>query len=140
MKTSLEKARGILESGTVTCALVRGDTVHTSTERGVKPLLAWINEGTDLKNFSAADKVVDKATAHLYCLLGVKEVYAAVISTAAVKILLRHGIAVLYAEEVKFIWNHRRTGPCPMEDAVRDIDDPTLALDAIRTAIARLKY
>ena len=93
MKTSLEKARGILESGTVTCALVRGDTVHTSTERGVKPLLAWINEGTDLKNFSAADKVVGKATAHLYCLLGVKEVYAAVISTAAVKILVDLGEA-----------------------------------------------
>ena len=79
----LLKAKSILESNGFTCVLCKGDTVHTTTERGVKPLVRWLTEGTQLQGFSAADKVVGKATAYLYCLLGVKAVHSLVMSGAA---------------------------------------------------------
>lgn len=140
MKTDLERARAILEERGVTCALVHGETVYTSAERGVKALMGWLNDGTDLKRFSAADKVVGKATALLYCLLGVDAVHANVISQSAVRVLQSHGIGVSWGVAVDFIWNRTQTGPCPMENAVRDIDDPALAPGAIREALARLQH
>ena len=71
MTMDMTKARSLLESGDYTCVVCHGDTVHTATERGVKPLLNWLDEGMDLRGFSAADRVVGRATAFLYCLLGV---------------------------------------------------------------------
>ena len=52
----LEKAKAILENGNYTCVLCKGDTVHTSQHRGVRPLLDLLD--TDVSGFSAADKVV----------------------------------------------------------------------------------
>ena len=39
MNTNLLNARSLLESGNYTCVLCRGDTVYTTTQRGVAPLL-----------------------------------------------------------------------------------------------------
>lgn len=132
MRTDLEQARHILETGDYTCVLCKGDTVHTATARGVKPLLSWLDEGLDVTYFSAADRVVGKATAYLYCLLGVKAVYAHVMSKAAAGVLIGHGIAVLWDKQVDAIINRQGNGPCPFEAAVWDIDDPAEALAAIR--------
>lgn len=55
----------------------------TSTERGVKPLLQWLDGENSVKGFSAVDKVVGRAAAFLYVLLEVKEVYAGVMSEGA---------------------------------------------------------
>lgn len=45
--------------------MCKGSTIYISTERGVKPLIDRIDDGTDLQGFSAADKVVGKAAAFL---------------------------------------------------------------------------
>lgn len=71
----MEQARKILEAGSYTCVLRKNDTVFTATERGVKPLVRWLAQGIDVRGFSAADKVVGRATAYLYVLLGVKAVW-----------------------------------------------------------------
>ena len=71
MKNDLKKAIDILNSGQYTCVLCKDNEIHISTERGVKPLLEWLESGIALKGFSAADKVVGKAAAFLYVLLGV---------------------------------------------------------------------
>ena len=88
MEHDMNKARSLLEAGDYTCVLCRGDAVFTATERGVKPLLNWLESGLDLRNFSAADRVVGRATAFLYRLLGVKAVYARVMSYPAAEVLL----------------------------------------------------
>ena len=72
MNVDLNMAQSILEQDGCTCVLCNGETVYKSHRRGVAPLMGWLESGTDLKGFSAADKVVGKATAFLYCLLGVK--------------------------------------------------------------------
>ena len=79
----LTAAREMLAAGGYTCVLRRGDTVYTATERGVKPLVRWLAEGLDTRDFSAADRVVGRATAYLYRLLGVTEVWRTVGSATA---------------------------------------------------------
>lgn len=132
MHEDLTLAREALESGNYTCVLRKGDCVHTATARGVKPLVNWLDSGVDFSGFCAADKVVGKATAFLYCLLGVKAVYAAVMSTPAKGVLEANGIAALCGREVDGIINRRGDGPCPFEAAVWNISEPREALRAIR--------
>ena len=138
MNTNLTTARNLLDSGDYTCVLCQGDTVHTATERGVKPLLTWLDSGLDAAGFSAADRVVGRATAFLYVLLGVKEVYARVMSRPAAEVLERHGIGVQAGQLVDGIINRKGTGPCPFEAAVLTIDTPTEALTAIRKKLAQM--
>lgn len=138
MSQDLERARRMLE-GDYTCVVCRDDAVYTATERGVKPLLDWLDRGIDLTGFSAADRVVGRATAFLYCLLGVKEVYARIMSTPAAQVLRANGIKIAADQEVPGIINRRKTGPCPFENAVLHIDTPTEALAAIRQQMARMQ-
>lgn len=128
----LEQARRILTAGSYTCVLCREEAVHTATARGVKPLLDWLDSGLDLEGFSAADKVVGRATAFLYVLLKVRHVHALVMSTPAKNALEENGITALCDREVPGIINRRGDGPCPFEEAVLGITDPAQALTAIR--------
>jgi len=139
MTNDLGCARDLLHAEGYTCVLVKGDSRIFSRERGVKPLVSLLQSGTDLRGFRAADKVVGKATAFLYCLLEVDAVYTPVISTAALNVLRSHGIHVEFALETDFIWNRRLTGPCPMETAVRDISNPGEAWEAILQTLAAMQ-
>lgn len=139
MTNDLTKACSLLDSGDYTCVVCLGDVVHTATERGVKPLLNWLNQGLVLKGFSAADRVVGRATAFLYVLLGVKEVYAKVMSRPAAEVLKAQGISVQAETLVDGIINRRGDGPCPFEAAVMEIQDPQEALEAIRNKLAQMQ-
>lgn len=137
MHDDLKQARQLLEEGGFTCVLCRDGHVRTCTARGVRPLVELLDEG-QWSGFCAADKVIGKATAFLYVLLGVRAVYTPVISEAAVEILQHNQIEVTCGQIVPAIRNRDRTGFCPMETAVRDIADPRQALTVIRSTMARL--
>lgn len=139
MSGDLERAKQRLAEGRETCVLVRGDIMYTSTERGVKPFLDWLAEGTDLRGFSVADRAVGKAAAFLHVLAGVGEVYAPVMSSGAVRVLRENGVKAIYDLEVDAISNRTKTGTCPMEQAVAAISNPEEALPAIRKRLAELQ-
>ncbi|MBQ4551090.1 MAG: APH(3') family aminoglycoside O-phosphotransferase [Oscillospiraceae bacterium] len=128
----LNRARALLTEGGYTCVLCRGEIFHTATQRGVRPLVDWLDSGLDVRFFSAADKVVGRATAFLYVLLGVSAVHALVMSTPAREVLEANGITALCDREVPGIINRRGDGPCPFEETVLGITDPGEALIAIR--------
>ena len=134
----LENAREALAAEGCTCVLCKGDVYYKSTRRGVAPLMGWLEEGLDVRGFSAADKVVGKATAFLYCLLGVRAVHANVVSEAAAKVLEENNIPLSWEQKVPAIQNRTGDGLCPMETATRDVTDPADAPAAIRAALARL--
>ena len=134
----MEKTRNILTAGGYTCVLRKDETIHTATERGVKPLVRWLDQGIDARGFTAADKVVGRATAYLYVLLEVKEVWAAVMSEAAAEVLTRHGITASQDKLVPNIINRAGTGICPFEEAVLEIHDPQEAYTAIRAKMAQM--
>ena len=124
MSEDLQKAKDeMLEAG-YRCVLRKGEVRLISTERGVKPLLSWIDEGLDLSGYAAADQVVGKAAALLYVLMGVKEIYTRVLSEQAARVFEKNGISFEAGERVPYIINRAGTGRCPMESAVWETDDP----------------
>ena len=138
MTRDMEKARQLLATGDYTCVFCQGDRVYVGRERGVKPLLDPLEAGAIPHGFSAADKVVGRAAAFLYVLLGACEVYAEVMSEPARQVLAANGIAHSYGRLVDAIRNRTGDGFCPMESAVREINDPETALVAIKEKIKAL--
>ena len=133
--TDIKKAKQILLSGEYTCVLRKGDIVYTSTLRGVKPLVQFIESGNSFFDFVAADKVVGKATAFLYIILGVKSIYASVISAPALDLLQKNKIEISYGTLVDYIINREGTGICPFEEAVLDVEDTKTAYIVIQNKI-----
>ncbi len=140
MEADLEKAKNLLAANTYTCVLCRGEQLVTSHRRGVQPLLELLEGEESYVNFSAADKVVGRATAFLYCLLGVRAVHGAVLSDGAAEVLLAHGISFSWDTRVSGIRNRDNTGPCPMEYATQGITDPQEALAAIEKKLSALQH
>lgn len=116
------KAKELLKDN-ITLALVKDEKVITSTLTGIKPLIKLLNENTNLKGFSIADKIVGKAQAMLIVKAGIKEVYAKVLSKNGESILKKYNINYTYEVLTDQIINHQKTDICPMEKVVKDIDD-----------------
>jgi hypothetical protein len=135
----MERAIELLHGGQYTCVLCRGDETYTSTESGIKPLLGWLDSGIDLQGFSAADKVAGRAAAFLYILLGVKKVYADVMSEGAAAVFAEYGIEAASGVCVPNIINRAGTGNCPMEETVKDVDEPGEAERVLREKLLSMR-
>lgn len=134
----LEQAKIKLQEGEYTCVVCKGESLYTSTHRGVRPLMEWINQAIDFIGFSAADKVVGKATAFLYVKLGVKAVYARVLSKPALEVLKTHNIVAEYDTLVDNIINRKGDGFCPFELAVLDTQNIDVAYQLIKQKMVEL--
>lgn len=136
MQRDLLNAKALL-TGRRTLVLKRGDEVIFSEERGVAPLVSLLSR--DFSGFCAADRVVGKGAAFCYIALSVKSVWAAVISVPAKEFLEKHGVAVYCDTLTERIENRTRTGFCPIEAAVLNIDDTETAIDKIKQTLLELK-
>lgn len=139
MNHESENAKNILFAEQLSCVLCKENKILKSTERGVLPLLKLLDSGDDFSGFSAADKVVGKGAAFLYVLLKIKELYAVVLSKSAKEVLDRFNIEVFYEQNPDRILNRTKTGFCPIESAVCDIENPNEALNAIRKKLEELR-
>lgn len=137
--TDIEHAKQLLTGEGCTCVVCKGDNIHISQKRGVVPLIELLDSKIDVRGYSAADKAVGKAAAMLFVLLGVSEIYAAIMSRSAKKILDEYGIKYSCGEEVEYIINRKKDGMCPMEKAVMDIDDPAEAQKEIKETIEKMR-
>ncbi len=137
--SDIARAREILqENAALTCVFVRGEEIFTRTERGVKPLIMLADEGKTLSGYSCADRVVGRAAALLYVLLGAEAVFAKVLSRSGEEVFKAHKIAYGCDVLAERIVNRAGTGLCPMELATADITDPVEALSAIRAKLKEL--
>lgn len=136
--TDPEKARERLAAGGFTCVLIRGEVCLESRERGVKPLLGFLESGSAPRGCCAADRVVGRAAAFLYVLLGVKALHAGVISRPAIEVLERYGVALTFDQAVDAIRNRAGTGYCPMEQAVLHVSDPDSVPSILRDTLKNL--
>ena len=134
--SDIKRAKKMLSQGGYTCVLCRGEESLTFTLRGVRPLVELLQSGRDCRGYSAADKVVGRATAFLYVLLGVRCVFAKVISRAALSVLEAAGVCVEFETLTDNIINRAGDGICPFEAAVLDIDNAETAYSAI---LAKMK-
>lgn len=138
MNCDTATAKDILRENGYTCVLYSQGIQYHSRLRGVKPLMNFLESGDDFSGFCAADKTVGAGAAHLYVLLGVKEVWANVISEDGKKILEQNGIAVCCAQTVPYIINRKGDGVCPIENAVKDITCSKQALITIKQTLQKL--
>ena len=136
--SDLEKAKAELQRGGYTCVLSKNDDFAVCSARGVRPLVAWFEKGNCFQGYSAADRVVGKATAFLYVLLGVKAVYAHVMSKGAYAVLSSYGITAEYQQLAENIINRAGDGICPFEAAVISCSTPEEAYPLIRTQMERM--
>lgn len=136
--TCIEIAKELLEAENCTCVLYKDALLYKSQRRGVAPLLQLLDEGMDVTGAAAADRVVGKATAFLYCLLGVTQVHARVMSKPAAAVLAAAGIIYSWDQLVDGIQNRQNNGPCPMEHATRSCQTAEEALAAIRETLKKL--
>ena len=120
-----------LKTGLFTCVRCKGESFYTSNDRGIKPLVEWYLGGEDLSSYSAADKVVGKGAAFIYLLMQIKNIYADVISEAALSLFRKNRVNVEYAKLVPNIINRKGDGICPFEEALLNIEDRDRALEVI---------
>ncbi|MBP3592290.1 MAG: DUF1893 domain-containing protein [Clostridia bacterium] len=132
-------AIALLKNEGYTLLLYNETEIITERARGVAPLVSLLDGKKNCASFSAVDKVVGKAAAFLYILLGIRRVFALTVSESALALLQGYGIAVGYEVCVPRIKNREGTGFCPMESAVFAEKDPSSALRAIRAALAALR-
>lgn len=137
MSQDLEKAISLLPGHSL--VLVKDEETLFSDLKGVAPMMSFLEKGADLKWFSAADLVIGKAAASLFVKAGIKDVYGQTMSEKAAAYLKEKGVTYSYGLLVPDILNAKRAGLCPMEDSVKDIDDPDEAHEALKQRIALLK-
>jgi hypothetical protein len=139
MNIELDKAREILNANGYTCVLFKDSKEYHSEKRGVAPLIEFLESGADFGGFCAADRTVGLGAAHLYLLLGVRAVWARVISFSARNLLEKSGVFVSFENEVPFIINREGNGACPIEAAVVGTSSSADALKKIKETLEKLK-
>ena len=138
MNNEIEIIRQKLNEGGYTCVVSLDGREYTSFERGVKPLTQLLESEQSFVGAIAADKTVGAGAAHLYVLLGVRALWANVVSASAVDVLKKNGIETFYGECVLYIVNRRGDGVCPIETAVKDAKDSDEAYTLIKETLKEL--
>ena len=135
----LLRAVRLLHSGSYTCVLCDKNRVLTSRQNGIAPLLCRIEDGENLTGTVCADKIIGKAAALLMIFSGIRAVHGEVMSRTAKALLEQAGIAVSCDALTDFIINRKGDGPCPMEKAVADVNDPAQAPAVLRATLNKLR-
>lgn len=137
MNRDLENCKSVLHEGGYTCVVHQNGQLYTATERGIRPLMGWLESGV-LRDAVLADKVIGKAAAFLLEKGGAKAIYADVISDPAAEVLARAEIAYSFQIKVPYIRNRAGDGVCPMENAVLDIRTADEAYQKLQETLQKL--
>ena len=122
------------------CVIANGSRLEQFHERGVKDLHHLLhNDKALLDGAFIADKVVGKGAAALMIAGGVKEVYADVMSRAALSLFQSHGLEVEYGLLVDNIINRAGTDICPVEKLCAQCLTTEECLPLIDDFVSKLK-
>ncbi len=136
---ALRSAVNLIREGTATCVVIRDNRiVHTSTGAGIDPVIRLYEEGA-LEGASVVDKIVGKACAMVLILGGAKSCYGVTMSRSAEAYLKAHRVPAAWDTLVETVANRSGDGVCPMERAVRDLDDPAEGLAALKKKLEELR-
>ena len=128
------KAR--IAAGTSVVVARDGVIVAEETGRGIGPLMKLLDENK-LLGAIVVDKVVGRAAAAICAQGGAKKVYGTLCAKGAAELLEKRGIVLVPEKTVDVILNRKKTDSCPMEKAVRGLDDPKTMVNAIRKVLKK---
>ena len=135
-----EQAIATLHATRCSCVIANGSRLEQFHERGVKDLHHLLhNDKALLDGAFIADKVVGKGAAALMIVGGVKEVYADVMSRAALSLFQSHGLEVEYGLLVDNIINRAGTDICPVEKLCSSYLTAEECLPLIEEFVSQLK-
>lgn len=132
MMTELEYVKRMMTLGGYSLVLCEGGRAFTAEDNALTALMETAESGENWQNCYCAVKTAGKAEALLLLHLRAKGVYAETIAKTAVRLLQQNDVEVQYISVVPNLLNAEKTGLLPSEQAVRDIDDPKQALNALR--------
>ncbi len=130
----------LISNNTASFIISEGDTViYQDIGIGVKPIMRVIREKPSLlQNAVVIDKVIGKAAALLLTKYSVSVVYGLLMSKTAIKIFEKNNIEYHYIDLVDTIKNRTGDALCPLEDCVKDTDDPDIGFVCIQERIKLL--
>jgi hypothetical protein len=131
MTESEQLVQTTIRSGDATlCAAGGGALVCRLTGRGISALLLAVEKERVVSHgpLDWGDRLVGRAAALLFTLVRPRSVFAVTMSTGAQDVLRTAGIPFASDSVIPDVLNRTGTGPCPMEAAVSDIDEPLVAL------------
>ncbi|MEX1377349.1 MAG: DUF1893 domain-containing protein [Eubacteriales bacterium] len=142
MKSSIDLkiAKALRDEEGYAVAIVKDENIlYKSKDKGILPLYLAFDSKEDMKDASAADKIVGKGAAMFMAELGITHLDTLIISKSALKYLQECDIVVSYSKLVEYIKNRTGDGKCPVEtmaDASKDFDE---LLDGVKQFLKRLE-
>ena len=121
----------------LTCIVKQKKEIYKEYSNGIKPILNLLN-CNHLEDALLADKVIGKAAALLMVYGKISAVHTDILSEHAKKIFDQYKIPYTYDLLVPYIINRTKTGMCPMEETVLNIDDPAIALEKLQQKVKEL--
>ena len=113
------------------------DSLTTHANRGIQDLLQLISEQPQrLDGAIAADKIIGKSAAAIMIVGGVKEVHTNLICTPARELFEAHNVRVFAAEEVPMILNRDRSGMCPMDTQINEVESVEECVAILQASLA----
>lgn len=128
-----------LNNGDTTLVIRCDEKVIKSNHKGISPLIELNEKNLNLEGACAYDKIVGKAAALLYARLNIKYVYAEVLSKRGMDTLDNYGVEYDYSVFTDEIINRLKTGMCPMEETVLDVNNPEEAYEKLKKKIIEMK-
>jgi ferredoxin len=127
----ISEMANLIDGGASAAVAKNGVITAVRTGRGLAPLMELYREGL-LKGAVVMDKVIGRAAAAICIDGGALEVYARLMSADAAEMLSSRGIKNSAEKTVAAILNRERAGSCPMEAAVKSLNEPAEMVDKLR--------
>lgn len=132
--SDLDTAKSRLFEKDLTLVIVKnGEVLFETDSHRISGFLGAIDQlGARLEGASVADRVAGKAVALLCVYVGIRDVYAEVMSRKAKAVFEENGIRYEWNALVDTILDFNKSGVCPFEKAASGISDPEAAYAAFK--------
>lgn len=132
----MEEMKSLIAGGRSIAVARGGVIIHIGDGAGIGPALEALDKNR-LAGATVADRIVGRAAAAVFIEGGVRKLYAAVVSEGALALLAKAGVETEFGEKTGVIVNRAGTGRCPMETAVKDIEDVKKMVETLRKAVKK---